>query len=52
MRDGGRMIRSGVVLVALTVTMLSPAASAAPARSSVSYELVSRFTTYYTPSDP
>jgi vancomycin resistance protein YoaR len=52
MRDGERMIRVAVVLVALTVTMLPTAADAAPARSSVRYELVSRFTTYYPPGQP
>jgi vancomycin resistance protein YoaR len=52
MRDRERMIRVAVVLVALTVTMLPTAADAAPARSSVRYELVSRFTTYYPPGQP
>ena len=48
------MICSAVVLAALTLTMLSPtaAAAAAPVRSIVSYELVSRFTKYYRPGQP
>jgi vancomycin resistance protein YoaR len=52
MRDGGRMIGSTVMFAALVLTTLSPAGGAAPTRSSVAYELVSRFTTHYPPGQP
>jgi vancomycin resistance protein YoaR len=52
MRQGRRVIRSAVILVAMTVTMLTPAACVAPGQTSVPLVLVSRFTTYYPPGQP
>jgi vancomycin resistance protein YoaR len=43
---------AALFFASLAVAMLSPAASGAPARSSVPLELVSRFTTYYPPGQP
>jgi vancomycin resistance protein YoaR len=52
MRQGRRVIRSAVILVGMTVTMLAPAACVAPGQTSVPLVLVSRFTTYYPPGQP
>jgi vancomycin resistance protein YoaR len=46
------MIPGALILAALTLSTLSPAAGAAPEQSSVPLELVSRFTTYYPPGQP
>jgi vancomycin resistance protein YoaR len=52
MRGGGLMLRTTVIFAALALTILSPAAGASPTRPNMSYELVSRFTTYYPPGQP
>jgi vancomycin resistance protein YoaR len=46
------VIRRTIVLAPLLLAALAFAAGTAPARSSVPYELVSRFTTYYPPGQP
>jgi vancomycin resistance protein YoaR len=43
---------AALFFASLSVALLSPAAGAAPARSSVPLELVSRFTTYYPQGQP
>jgi vancomycin resistance protein YoaR len=52
MRGDGLMLRTTVIFAALALTILSPAAGASPTRPNMSYELVSRFTTYYPPGQP